>query len=386
MKENNLLVYIRTFGCQMNTRDSEIVKGMLEEHGYKHTEDPKKADVIIFNTCSVREHAEQRALSALGYLSRKGIKQKKRIFGVMGCVAQHKQEQIFKSLPRVDFICGSSDIYNIPLILSQIINEGKERVVCVSKKDRGKRSTKNINPAYREKDKQALVNIMYGCNNFCSYCIVPYVRGEEVSRPVADIIEEITGIVNKGINHITLLGQNVNSYNDKNGKEQIDFVQLLKQLNVIKGIKKISFMSSHPKDAKVSLFKAMRDLEKVDKHLHLAMQSGSDKILKLMKRGYTSAKFVKLIEEFKELVPNGKVSTDIIVGFPKETQDDFNKTKEIVEKLRFDNAYLFKYSPRPPAKSSEMEDDVPLEEKKKRHGELLEMQRKISRDKRQKKR
>ncbi|MDD4203468.1 MAG: tRNA (N6-isopentenyl adenosine(37)-C2)-methylthiotransferase MiaB [Candidatus Omnitrophica bacterium] len=382
---HELKVYIRTFGCQMNTRDSEIVIGMLEEHGYKHTDDPKEADIVIFNTCSVREHAEQRALSALGYLLRRGAKHKKRIFGVMGCVAQHKQEKIFKSLPKLDFICGSSDIYNIPLILSQIINEGKVNVVSVSKKDRGKRSIKNINPSYREKEKEALVNIMYGCNNFCSYCIVPYVRGEEVSRPVKDIVEEITDLVSKDITHITLLGQNVNSYNGKDGKEDIDLIGLLKQLNKIEGIKKISFMTSHPKDAKPSLFKAMRDLNKVDKHLHLAMQSGSDKILKLMNRGYTSAKFIKLVEDFREIVHDGKISTDIIVGFPTETEEDFNQTKEVVEKLRFDNAYIFKYSPRPPAKSSEMADDVLIDVKKRRHSELLELQREISREKKGKK-
>ena len=384
MKNTNLKVYIRTFGCQMNSRDSEIVIGMLEEHGYKHTLTPEDADVIIFNTCSVREHAEQRALSNLGSLTRKGVKKKKRIFGIMGCVAQHKQDKLFKSLPRLDFVCGSSDIYNIPLILSQIINEEKEKVLSVSKKDRGQRPLDNIDPSYREEKGKALVNIMYGCNNFCSYCIVPFVRGKEISRPVKDIVKEIESLVSKGITHITLLGQNVNSYNGKDNNNKIDFVQLLHIIDNIKGLKKISFMTSHPKDATKELFEAIRDLDKVDKHLHLPMQSGSNKILKLMNRGYTIEKFDKLIDSYQQIVPNGKLSTDVIVGFPNESEEDFNKTKEQLKKIRCNMAFIFKYSPRPPAKSSEMEDNIELKEKKRRNTELLDLQRKISNEKRNK--
>lgn len=379
-------IYIRTYGCQMNVRDSEIIRGMLEERGYTFVDDESQADVVIYNTCSVREHAEHRAISSLGSLIKKDKKQKK-IFGLIGCVAQHKQGELFKKLPRLKFICGPSDIYEMPRIIRAVTDRGgtkdERREIVIAQVSRKARPLDNVKPVYRNSKTHAFVNITYGCDNYCSYCIVPYVRGPEVSRPVEDVVQEVRAAAKQGIAHITLLGQNVNSYRSP-ARQAIksavcDFVGLLKEINKIEGIKKISFMTSHPKDASKELFQAMADLPKIDRYLHLPMQSGSNRILKLMNRGYTIEKYRKLIEDYRQRVKGGKLSTDIIVGFPTETEEDFEMTKKALEAIRFNNAYIFKYSPRPPAKSAELADDVPQEVKARRHKILLDLQKKISR-------
>ncbi|NQT22298.1 MAG: MiaB/RimO family radical SAM methylthiotransferase, partial [Candidatus Omnitrophica bacterium] len=247
------------------------------------------------------------------------------------------------------------------------------RQVAVSGKER---PVKCVNPAYREKTPRSYVNIMYGCNNFCSYCIVPYVRGREVSRPVSDIIQEMQDLVEKGISDIMLLGQNVNSYQGVGiDQKRTSFIELLKLINDIKGIKKISFMTSHPKDVSMNLFKAIKDLEHVTKDLHLPLQSGSNRILQLMNRGYTIEHYMKLAREYRKINPKGRFTTDIIVGFPTETEEDFDMTEKVMEEIRFDGAYVFKYSPRPPAKSAEIKDDVSLLDKKKRNNILLNLQK-----------
>jgi len=373
-------VYLRTFGCQMNVRDSEIIRGMLEDAGYCFVDTPEKADIVIFNTCSVREHAEHRAVSILASIARK---KPRRIFGLVGCVAQHRKEALFKTIPRLNFICGPADIYSIPeLIDSEVRTQrselrdqksGVRRQIAVSGK---KRPVKCVNPAYREKTSHCYVNIMYGCNNFCSYCIVPYVRGREVSRPVTDIINEVEDLVKRDIKDVMLLGQNVNSYKEGSG-----FIELLEKINNINGIKHISFMTSHPKDASVELFEAMKNLEHVTKDLHLPFQSGSNRILELMNRGYTIEQYMKLADEYKNMNPDGRFTTDIIVGFPTEAEEDFCMTKKVMEEIRFDGAYIFKYSPRSPAKSSVMKDDVGLEEKKRRNNALLHLQKEINKTK-----
>lgn len=394
-------VYLRTFGCQMNTRDSEIVQGLLLDEGYKFVDNEKDADIIIFNTCSVRAHAEHRAVSAMGTLMKR-LKKKKMVFGLMGCVAQHKKEELFKHLPGLDFVCGPSDIYEVPSILRQI-SPGTSRstfhkeyaklpkpIIALNHKTR---PLKHIDPDFRHDKSHAYVNITYGCDNYCSYCIVPYVRGREVSRPVEDIVKEIESLVERGITHVTLLGQNVNSYVSRQSSaislqlktdsfklktKMCDFVTLLQIVNAIEGVARISFLTSHPKDANVELFKAMAELGKIEKSLHLPIQSGSNKILKLMNRGYTLEHYQKLVDSYRRHVPDGKLSTDIIVGFPSEQEDDYNQTLKLVKDVKFDSAYIFKYSPRPPALASKMVDDVPEAEKKKRHAELLEIQKNIS--------
>jgi len=359
----------------MNVRDSEILRGLLEEAGYAFTDEPENADVIIFNTCSVREHAEHRAISILAALARKKGNRGRRITGLIGCVAQHKKEEIFKSIPKLDFICGPADLYSVPDIIARVRN-GQKHIVNV-RNERTARSVEYVNPGHRGSKIHAFVNIMYGCDNFCSYCIVPYVRGKEVSRSSKDIIKEVKDLAKRGIRHVTLLGQNVNSYNDRD----CDFVKLLDLINNIGSIDKISFLTSHPKDASIRLFKAMRDLVKVDKHLHLPLQSGSDRILLLMNRGYTAKGYRGLIKKYRELVPGGRITTDIIVGYPSETEKDFRDTLELMKDIRFDGAYIFKYSPRPPARSSELKDDVPIRVKKERNNILLNTQKEFYKEK-----
>jgi tRNA-2-methylthio-N6-dimethylallyladenosine synthase len=374
-------VFLKNFGCQMNVRDSEIVRGILEECKYQFVDDESHADIVIFNTCSVREHAEHRAISVLGSLIKKDKKRAK-VFGLIGCVAKHKKEELFKSLPGLNFICGPAEIYEIGDILRDVTGN-RYHVIRLSEKQR---PIDNVNPAYRESKTHAFVNIAYGCNNYCSYCIVPYARGPEVSRPVEDIAQEVSDLAKRGISHVTLLGQNVNSYSDHRPQttdhrlknKKYDFVCLLKVVHEIEGIKKISFVTSHPKDAGVRLFKTIAEFPKIDRYLHLPLQSGSNRILRLMHRGYTIEKYHKLIADYRKIVPEAKLSTDIIVGFPSESEEDFIMTKKAVEEVRFNNAYIFKYSPRPPAKSSELPDDVPPEVKEKRHNILLDLQKKIS--------
>ena len=250
----------------------------------------------------------------------------------------------------------------------------KEKVLALKNLDS---ALPELVPSYRENKTHAYVSIMRGCNNFCSYCIVPYVRGRERSRKVEDIVKEIENLAKMNIKNITLLGQNVNSYKD----EKFNFIKLLKIINEIDGISKINFFTSHPKDANSDLFKAMRDLDKVVKHLHLPLQSGSDKILKLMRRGYTKTKYKKLILSARKIIPNLHITTDVIVGFPGETEKDFRDTLNLLKDIKFNAAYLFKYSPRPGTRASEMKDDVPEEAKKRRHKTLLDFQRKIHSEK-----
>ena len=360
-------IYIRTFGCQMNERDSEFVMGLLMEEGFKKAESIDGADVVLFNTCSVRKHAEDRAISNMGILLRKK-RYASKIFGIIGCSAQALKEDLFKNLPKLNLVCGTGEIHRLP----QLIKEAsKTRVAACGDIDK---DFPEAISSYRENKDKTSVSIMRGCNNYCSYCIVPYVRGPERSRKPEDIIKEIEGLAKKGFKEVMLLGQNVNSYKG----EGCDFVGLLKLIDKIDGIKKVKFMTSHPKDATIELFKAMKDLKNVSKELHLPIQSGSDRILELMKRGYTAAKYKNLTKELRSLIPGCKITTDIIVGFPTETEEDFKKTYDLMKEIKFNAAFMFKYSPRSPAKSAELEDDVPKKEKERRHKMILDLQKTIS--------
>ena len=379
-------VYIRTFGCQMNEHDSERLRDMFVQRGYALTERVEDADVIIFNTCSVRKHAEDRVYGKVGGMKVLKKNRPQLIIGIVGCMAEAQKYEIFKRLPHVDFLCGPADLDKVPDIIDKIRNGAGHIVYIESYK------SKRI-PEF-SKDRNAghagFVKIMEGCDNFCSYCIVPYVRGRERSRPSKEILEEVELLIKKGAKNITLLGQNVNSYG-KGLKEEIDFVELLRKIDRLihrdcfarhrnnGGLAmtkiRVSFLTSHPKDASLKLFKAMRDLKSVSKILHLPLQSGSDKILKRMNRKYTVAKYKKLIESFRKIVENGSVTSDIIVGFPGETEKDFNDTLDIVKGLQFDGAYIFKYSPRPGTKAFKFKDDVTLEEKERRHSILLNLQK-----------
>lgn len=371
-------VFLKTFGCQMNARDSEFVMGILLDAGLRRADSIETADVVIFNSCSVRKHAEDRLFSNIADL--KKLKEKKRglVVGLMGCTAQAYEGKAIQRVPLIDFVCGPGNEAEVPRLIEAVL-KGRSSIIATDKVDE-KRA--ELFPQYRLEKFKAHVSIGEGCNNFCSYCIVPYVRGKERSRDAEDIVREAKDLARRGFKEITLLGQNVNSYGKGPGSSRqgpgAGFVELLKKINSIKGIERIRFMTSHPKDASEELFKAMRDLDKVCKHLHLPLQSGSDRILKLMNRRYTAKKYLKLAESYKKIIPDGAITTDIIVGFPSETQRDFQKTLDLMKVIRFDSVFAFKYSPRPPAKSVRLKDSVSKEEKEERLKAVLELQGKIA--------
>jgi len=369
-------VFIQSFGCQMNEHDSGRLKDLLLERGYAFCSSLEFADIVIFNTCSVRKHAEDRVYGKVGTLGKLKIKKPGLMIGIIGCMAEARRDEIFRKLPIVDFLCGPADLDRIPGIIDKIKNGAGHIMYLEGYKSK-------IIPTFsrnRKASKTAYVKIMEGCDNFCSYCIVPYVRGRERSRPSEDILDEIKKLVNKGVKVITLLGQNVNSYG-KGLKEKIDFVELLEKIDKIIGSAKINFLTSHPKDASLELFEAIRVLGSLSKNLHLPIQSGSDKILKRMNRRYTIAKYKRLVKDFRKIVKDGNITSDIIVGFPGETEKDFKDTLNLVKELRFDGAYIFKYSPRPVTKASLFKDDVNLQEKERRHQLLLNVQKEISSNK-----
>ena len=377
-------VYIRTFGCQMNDYDSEVIRSNFLQKGYLLTEKPQEADIILFNGCSVREHAEQRVWGNLEGL--KALKKEKPdlIFGILGCIAQNHKEKIFRKFPFVNFVCGPSNLSEIFDHIEDLYINRQTRILAV---DKNERDFEDFNltfiPGVEVKLKSnGYVLIMSGCNNFCAYCIVPYLRGREKSRKIEDILEEVKMLTENGCKKITLLGQNVCAYGADNSQQKTknkkgNFVKLLEEVNKIEGVEKISFTTSNPKDVSEDLFKAMRDLPKVEKYLHLPFQSGSNRILKLMRRGYTRENYLERIEKLRKILPQCKLSTDVIIGFPGESEDDFQGTKKLMEEIRFNNAFIFKYSPRPGTVAAKLKDDVLIEVKKERNQILLDMQKRI---------
>ncbi|MDD4910489.1 MAG: tRNA (N6-isopentenyl adenosine(37)-C2)-methylthiotransferase MiaB [Candidatus Omnitrophica bacterium] len=360
----------------MNARDSEVISGLLIQAGYRLVEDEADADVVIFNTCSVRQHAEDKVWSAVGSLAKGG----KKIIGVVGCMANCYREGIFNRAPNVDFIAGTRDIAKIPQILKDL---NKHRGLLEKKRyelDGESRGNEIYHTGFHLDKDHAFVVISEGCENFCSYCVVPYTRGKLTHRNPRDIIKEIEGDIKAGITKITLLGQNVNQWKDNLKTEPINFPQLLRLVNDVKGLKQFSFITSHPKDAGDDLFLAMRDCDKLKKYLHLPLQSASNRILKLMNRGYTKERYLDIITKYREIVLGGELTTDIIVGFPGEAEADFQETFDLVKKVRFDKAYIFKYSARPHAKASRFPDDLPRLEKERRHRMILELQKEISKE------
>jgi tRNA-2-methylthio-N6-dimethylallyladenosine synthase len=359
-------VFIRTFGCQMNVRDSELILGSLLSGGYKLAQSADSADIILFNTCSVRQHAEDKAWSEIGR-----YKGTLKVIGLVGCMAEYHKAAAFRKAPPIDFVCGPNDIGAIPSLIEAAANRArKARGIAVGRKERDESI---YNTGYQADKKASFVVIAEGCNNFCSYCVVPFVRSRERSRHYGDILAEIRALAEKGVKEITLLGQNVNSYCDG----EVDFPKLLELVDATVGLKSFSFVTSHPKDASRALFEAMARLEKLKKCLHLPLQSGSDKILKSMKRGYTLGEYLRKAGEFRKIV-GGTLATDIIVGFPGEKEKDFLATKRALETLRFGAAYIFKYSARPHTAAYRLKDDVPEAEKRARHKVLLDLQKEIS--------
>ncbi|MCQ2490027.1 MAG: tRNA (N6-isopentenyl adenosine(37)-C2)-methylthiotransferase MiaB [Ruminococcus sp.] len=368
------LAYVRSFGCQLNVSDGEKIKGLLRKMGYGFTEDESEADLIILNTCAVRENAEDRVFGIVGSMKKLKELKPSLIIGITGCMTaqSHVAEKIRQSYPQVDFVLGTSAISGLPKLLLGCLN-GERFAVDISEYDDFSEEAEQV----RESSFKASVPIMFGCNNFCTYCIVPYVRGRERSRRPEDIISEVAGLVRSGYKEIMLLGQNVNSYGSDLGGD-MSFPQLLRRLNEIEGDFLIRFMSSHPKDASSELIDAIFECDKVAKHLHLPVQSGSDEILHRMNRRYTAEKYLGIADEIYRHDPDFSLTTDIIVGFPDESEEDFQATLDIMERVKFDNIYSFIYSKRTGTKAAEMADGVTDEEKSRRMRRLLELQRGIS--------
>ncbi len=357
----------------MNKLDAELSLGLLQEEGYRIVDHIDEADVILFNTCSVRQHAEDKVYSHLGALKALKKKHPDVIVGVLGCMAQKEGEFIFKRMPHVDLVCGTRMFSRLPELLLKIRSHGSH-VLAVDEDQ-----IVNIKRAvtYRPNTYQAFVTVMRGCDNYCSYCIVPYVRGKEISRTIADIKEEVQALIANGCKEVTLLGQNINSYG-KNLPGNTTLGDLLSELNDFDGLDRIRFVTSHPKDMSRDLIRTISRLEKVCEHLHMPAQSGSDQILKKMHRGYTSQYYRELIHYAREWIPRITVASDFIVGFPGETDEDFQQTVQLMEEIRFQNCFIFKYSPRTGTRAAELDDNVPDEIKRKRNITLLELQKRIS--------
>ena len=365
-----------TFGCQMNSRDSEKLAGVLERIGYVETED-ENADFVIYNTCTVRENANQRVYGRLGYLHSLKKKNPHMMIALCGCMMQEPQvvEKLKKSYSFVNLIFGTHNIYKFAeLVVSALLSD---RMVIDIWKDTDK-IVEDL-PVERKYPFKSGVNIMFGCNNFCSYCIVPYVRGRERSRNPKDIIREIERLVADGVVEVMLLGQNVNSYG-KNLEEPMTFAQLLQEVEKIEGLKRIRFMTSHPKDLSDELIEVMKNSKKICRHIHLPLQSGSSRILKLMNRRYDKEKYLDLVRKIREAMPDISLTTDIIVGFPGETEEDFLETMDVVEKVRYDSAFTFIYSKRTGTPAAVMEDQVPEDVVKDRFDRLLKKVQEIGRE------
>lgn len=366
---------VTTFGCQMNARDSEKLAGILEQVGYVEEPEEEKADFVIYNTCTVRENANQRVYGRLGQLGRAKKKNPYMMIGLCGCMMQepHVVEKLKKSYRFVDLIFGTHNIYKFAELLATRLES--DRMVIDIWKDTDK-IVEDL-PVERKYSFKSGVNIMFGCNNFCSYCIVPYVRGRERSRDPKAIIREIERLVADGVVEVMLLGQNVNSYG-KNLEEPMTFAQLLKEIEKIDGLERIRFMTSHPKDLSDELIEVMGDSKKICKHLHLPVQSGSSRILQKMNRKYTKEQYLTLVDKIRAAVPDISLTTDIIVGFPGETEEDFQETLDVVRKVRYDSAFTFIYSKRSGTPAAAMEDQVSEEVVKDRFNRLLKEVQDIS--------
>ena len=374
----DLTFCVTTFGCQMNARDSEKLVGVLELIGYKEEPDEEKADFVIYNTCTVRENANLRVYGRLGQLGAKKKKNPHMFIGLCGCMMQEPTvvEKIKKSYRFVDLIFGTHNIYKFAELI--VTRFESERMVIDIWKDTDK-IVEDL-PSERKFSFKSGVNIMFGCNNFCSYCIVPYVRGRERSRNPKDIIREIEGLVADGVVEVMLLGQNVNSYG-KNLEEPMTFAQLLQEIEKIEGLERIRFMTSHPKDLSDELIEVMAHSKKICKHLHLPVQSGSSRILKLMNRKYTKEDYLAKIEKVKKRIPNISLSTDIIVGFPTETKEDFEETLDVLRKVEYDNIFSFIYSRREGTPAAKLDFVLTDEEIHENFNKLLEVQNEISKRK-----
>lgn len=376
-KENSKMVKKRTFfsityGCQMNENDTERLAGKLKTAGYLRTIDLAAADLILLNTCCVRESAENKILGKIGELKRLKKEKPGLVIGITGCMAQKDQEALFKRAPHIDFVMGTNKTHDILQVLDEVERSNGHVVAMAAD---GQEMPQDM-PTDRTGTVSAWVPIMYGCNNFCTYCIVPYVRGRERSRPLEDVVREVESVVKEGFKEVTLLGQNVNSY----GKDTqgADFADLLAAVDKVQGIARIRYMTSHPRDLSDKVIETIADSAHICEQFHLPVQYGSDRILRAMNRGYTTAYYRTLVEKIRARVPGAALTTDLIVGFPGETEADFEETLAFLREMRYDAAYTFLYSKRSGTPAAEMSEQVPTEVKKARLQKLMDVQNQIS--------
>lgn len=362
-----------TYGCQMNESDTERFAGQLRAGGYEHTENPEQADVIIINTCCVRESAEKKIYGKIGELKRLKAANPNLIIAIAGCMAQKDKDKLFKKASHIDLVIGTYNVHQLLDLLGEI-ERSKDRVLAVW--DQAERLAPDT-PTLRKNKISAWVPIMYGCNNFCTYCIVPYVRGRERSRPLTDIVKEIDELGAEGFKEITLLGQNVNSYG-KDMDTSLDFADLLQEVGQIESIKRIRYMTSHPRDMNEKVIQVVANSHKICEHFHLPIQSGSDAVLHKMNRGYTTEYYRNLVAQIRTVLPNASLTTDLIVGFPGETEDLFEETLAFIKEIGFDAAYTFLYSQRSGTPAATMPDQVPVQVKKERLKRLMDIQNDIS--------
>jgi len=367
--------FMRTYGCQMNELDSEIMVGQLLKRGLKRVYDEKEGDLLLFNTCSIRDLAERKVMGKIGQLGRK---KKKQLIGITGCMAMAKKDTLFKKLPNVDFVIGTNNITDLDTVLSNLLETGKQQI----RTDDQFEENLDYLLASRDDKYKAHVSIIRGCDKFCTYCVVPYTRGQEVSRPPEDIEKEVRLLADQGYKEITLLGQNVNSYGKDKPDWQELFHDLLYRLDKVGGIERIRFMTSHPIDITRELMEAIRDLPSLCEFVHFPIQAGSSRILKKMHRIYTKEQYFEKVSLLKEIVPNVSLGTDIIVGFPTETEAEFEETLEVFRQIRYSVAFLYTYSPRKGTPAMRWKDDIPEEVKADRLQRLLALHEKISAEER----
>jgi tRNA-2-methylthio-N6-dimethylallyladenosine synthase len=386
--DHNGKLYIETVGCQMNELDSELVVAALRNEGYRLSADMTEADTLLFNTCSVREHAEHKIYSQLGRLKYSKRSRPNLVIGVMGCMAQKDQELIFKRAPHVDIVVGTGQLAEIPKLIDEArVDRGRKLAVSLGRKE-GSRTTVSESfqsydplrePEMRPSPFQAYVRIMIGCDKFCTYCVVPMTRGPEQSRSPSEILREVRVLADQGVREVTLLGQTVNSYKHTEDGRLHRLSDLLEQIHDVSGILRISFVTNYPRDMTDDLLVAVRDLPKVAHYLHVPAQSGCNDVLKLMKRGYTIEEYREMYQRIRETIPDCSISSDFIVGHPGESEESFEKSLDFIRECRFKNSFIFKYSPRPGTKAWEMlADDIPEEEKRRRNNVMLALQNEIS--------
>ncbi|MBI4717907.1 MAG: tRNA (N6-isopentenyl adenosine(37)-C2)-methylthiotransferase MiaB [Planctomycetes bacterium] len=381
-------VYLETMGCQMNVLDSELVLGQLRALGYEPTTDMRGADVVLINTCSVRDHAEQKVLSRLGSLRQPTQRRSDMVIGVIGCMAERDPDGIFAKMPHVDLVCGPGELNKVPALIDEVRGQRTRAIALAQSLSR--RSTPlaraleydsvealdlSREPAPGESVLQSYIRVQRGCDKFCTFCVVPFTRGPERSRPAAVIIDEARMLADRGAKEITLLGQTVNSYVTQENGRPVRFAELLERVSAVPGIERVRFVTSYPGDFTEDIFEVMRDCPKVCEYLHLPVQSGSDTVLGRMRRQYSAARYIELLDQAREYIPEVRIASDFIVGFCGETEEEHQASLALVERCRFKNIFVFKYSERPGTVAARRHrDDVPEPVKRRRNRELLELQ------------